>query len=150
VYETVPFDAANTTRVRVEDRVVPWTVTDHEVEADRPDCSNITVYVTGVHPTVFATALPCTSIDPDPGAVEKPGTDPIAYAYVPSGIVKVMALPVEIWVVPARVTVQDVPTGRPVSVKLTSYVGGGTAVKVIDVLTPTPLTVTDPEDGEAV
>jgi hypothetical protein len=34
--------------------------------------------------------------------------------------------------------------------KFTSYVGGGTAMKVIDVLTPPPLTVTEPDEGEAV
>jgi hypothetical protein len=96
VYETVPFGAENTIRVPVEDRVVPWIVTDHEVEADKPDCSNVRVYVTGVHPTIFATVLPCTSIDPDPEDAEKPGTDPIAYAYVPSGTEKVIALPVEV------------------------------------------------------
>jgi hypothetical protein len=45
-------------------------VTDHEVEGDKPVSSKVTVYMTGVHATVLATALPCTAIDPDLGAVE--------------------------------------------------------------------------------
>jgi hypothetical protein len=66
----VPFGSENTIWVLVEDWVVPWTVTDQEVDGDRPDSSKVTVYMTGVHATVFATALPCTAIDPDPGVVE--------------------------------------------------------------------------------
>jgi len=51
---------------------------------------------------------------------------------------------------PSRVTDHDVPIGSPVSMKLTGYVGGGTAVNVTGVLTSAPFTVTDPEEGEAV
>jgi hypothetical protein len=61
----------------------------------------------------------------------------------------VIVLPVDVWVVPAKVTSHEVPAGRLVSVNVTSYVGGGTAVKVIVVLTVPPLTVTEPEEGEA-
>jgi len=53
-------------------------------------------------------------------------------------------------VVPPKVTDHEVSVGSPVSVKVTSYMAGGTAVKVIDTLTPPPFTVTDPAEGEAV
>jgi hypothetical protein len=48
------------------------------------------------------------------------------------------------------VTDHEVPAGRPVSAKLTGYVGGGTAVNVMDTLALPPFTVTDPEEGETV
>jgi len=71
------------------------------------------------------------------------------YAYVPFASENVIVLIVEVRVVPLKVTDHDVPVGSPVSVKLTSYLAGGTAVKVIDRLTLAPLTVTDPDAGEA-
>jgi len=77
-------------------------------------------------------------------------TGPTAYEYVPSASEKMIVLVVDVRVVPPRATDHEVPVGSPVSVKLTSYVGGGTAVNVIDTLAPPPFTVTDPDEGEAV
>jgi hypothetical protein len=62
---------------------------------------------------------------------------------------KDIVLPVEEWVVVPTVTDQDVPVGRPVSEKTREYCPGGKAVKVMDVLTATPLTVMVPDGGEA-
>ena len=71
-------------------------------------------------------------------------------AIVPLGSVKLTLLVTEVLVIPPRVTVQEVPVGRPDSEKVTGYNLGKTAVKVIAKLTPAPFTEIEPDDGDAV
>jgi hypothetical protein len=92
-------------------------------------------------------AAPATVTDPDAGLAVYPVTAPTVYEYVPSAFVKTMDAVVEDSVLPAKVTDHEVPDGRPLSVKVTSYWVGGIAVKVIATDCAAPATVTDPDAG---
>ena len=95
----------------------------------------------------WVTLPPFTVIVPEEGEAVWPVTAPIVKAYVPLASENVIVLSVEVWVVPPRVTDQEVPVGRPVSVNVTEYV---TCVNTIDRLTAAPFTVIVPEAGEGV
>jgi hypothetical protein len=150
VYEYVPLTFVKTMDAVVEDCVLPARVTDHEVPLGRPLSVKVTSYwVGGIAVKVVATdcAAPATVTEPDAGLAVYPATAPTVYEYVPFAFVKTIVLVVEDCVLPARVTDHEVPLGRPLSVKVTSYSLGGIAVKVIEADCAEPATVTDPDAG---
>jgi hypothetical protein len=59
-------------------------------------------------------------------------------------------LPAPDFMIPFKVTDQDEPNGRPVSVKETAKLIGTTGVNVIEVTLDDPLTIRLPEAGVAV
>ena len=69
---------------------------------------------------------------------------------MPFASAKDIVLPVDEWVVVPAVTDQFVPVGKPDSKNVNEYWPGGKAVKVMALFTATPLTVSEPEEGEAV
>ena len=95
-------------------------------------------------------ATPETVTVPEVGFAAYPVTLPTVYGYDPFASVKAIVLVVEDFVVPAKVTDQEVPLGRPLSVKVTAYGPGATAVKVIGTDCALPATVTVPDAGDAV
>jgi len=95
---------------------------------------------------VCVTSYPLTVIVPEGGLAVYPVTASTEYGYAPFASENMIEEPVELLVVPARVTDQEVPEGRPVSVNVTEYV---TCVNAIDRLTAAPFTVIVPEGGEA-
>ena len=58
--------------------------------------------------------------EPEDGETEYPVTEPMVYEYVPFGTEKDVLVPVEDWVLPLKVTDQDVPLARPDSVNVTA------------------------------
>jgi len=94
-------------------------------------------------------ACPCTAIVPKAGFDVYPVTEPTVNETVPFGSENTIVLAVDVLVFPANATDHEVPGGSPASANVTSYSGGGATVNVIDVLTPAPFTVTDPDGGEA-
>jgi len=134
----------------VEDCVLPARVTDHEVPLGRPVSVNVTGYSAGgIAAKVIDTdcAAPATLTDPDAGVAVYPVTEPTVYGYVPFASVNTMEIVLEDRVVPFSVTENDVPLGRPLSVNVTVYWSGGSAVKVIDTDCAAPATLTDPDEG---
>ncbi len=90
---------------------------------------------------------------PDDGLHVYPLTDPTVNAYVPFGSWKVMVDVVELRVLPFRVTDQDVPEGRPLSVKVTEYFSPGGSDDLENVTATVfaaPFTVTLPEEVDTV
>src|SRR5207244_12595019 len=85
-------------------------------------------------------------IVPEGGLAVYPVTASTEYGYAPFASENVIDEPVELLVVPARVTDQEVQEGRPVSVNVTEYV---TCVNAIDWLTAAPSTVIVLEAGPA-
>ena len=66
-YEYVPFGIENVIVFVVEDLVIPFSVTDHEVPDGRPDSVNVTVYVTRLNVIATFTFAPLTVNVPDDG-----------------------------------------------------------------------------------
>jgi hypothetical protein len=79
VYEYVPFASVNTIEVVLEDRVVPFRVTDHEVPDERPDSVKVTAKVaadTAANAMASETAAPLTTALPEAGFGVYPDTVP--------------------------------------------------------------------------